>query len=171
MNNRSKDQKFKHVIKDINGLTTADAVLAYIAGDDRQDVIDAATLRIAELEPDHPFIQAPPADDPDPLLESFTGGAASPESPEQNSKPPEEEFMPTHDKDTTGQWVKTLSNLQPKQGEIGKISEGAQNAGLKGDVGKKTVARKNLTIRDGKPQWILFDENGNEIGTEQVPGH
>lgn len=80
--------------------------------------------------------------------------------------------MPTHDKDTTKTWVRTLANLQPKQGEVGKIADGAQSAGLKaGVVQKKPAVRKIMTIRDGSPCWIHFDEDGKEVQVEKVPGH
>ena len=46
MSDLSKDQKAKNAIKDINAMESVEAVKAYIAGDDRQDVLDAAQVQI-----------------------------------------------------------------------------------------------------------------------------
>ena len=65
MNNKSKDQKVKNAIKDINNLDTAEAVKEYISGEDRPDVLDAANLQLEILGTNAPVPEAlgvsPPA--------------------------------------------------------------------------------------------------------------
>lgn len=138
MKANSRDQKAKYAIKAINSMETVEAVRDYIADEQRQDVIDAANVQIEFIEKTTP-----------------AGGAP-------------ETLAPTHEKDTTSKWIKTMSNLQPKQGEVKKISEGVPNAGLKDGVVEKEAKSKIMTLRGGYPVWVYFDEDGVEIRQEKI---
>jgi hypothetical protein len=59
MNSPDKDQKLKHAIKDINNSDSIADILAYVAIDNRPDVVDAAKLRCAELDSDFAFPEEP----------------------------------------------------------------------------------------------------------------
>ena len=66
---------------------------------------------------------------------------------------------------------KGLENLQPKQGEVERITRIAESGGLKEQIIQKESVRKVLTIRDGAPHWVHFDDKGKEIRSEKVVGH
>ena len=78
--------------------------------------------------------------------------------------------QPIDPKDTTPEWIGKFENLQPKQGEVESITRNPENAGIK-DVVQKEHRNKILTIRSGVPHWVYYDEKGDELRSEAVPGH
>ncbi len=141
----SKDQKSKNAIKEINAMETIEAVKAYIAGDDRQDVLDAANVQIEFIEKTEPGNSSESAPAP-----SVPTVAPAPSGP----------------KDSTAQWVNTLPNLQPGKSDP-QISP---SLGIT-KKSQKPAVRKIITIVDGSPHWVGFDEDGKKVSAEKVPGH
>lgn len=168
----SKDQRIKNAIKDINAMDTVDQVRAYIAGDERPDVINSANVQIEFLEG-----QASSSEKPLPTEGEDKGeGAASHADKVSDGSegaadaPKEPAIHPTDPKDTTSEWIGKFENLQPKQGEVSSITQKPEAAGIKGVI-QKDHRNKVLTIRNGVPTWVYYDEKGDELRAEAVPGH
>lgn len=161
--NLSKDQKVKNAIKDINAMDTVDQVQAYTAGDDRPDVINAANVQIEFItqqgagdrgqETEEPVLPNPEA----PTL-----------TPEPSTLTPAVSSAP---KDTTPEWIGKFKHLQPKQGQASAITQKSEDTGIKGPVVQKDHRNKILTIRNNVPHWVYYDEKGDELRAEAVPGH
>ncbi len=155
----SKDEKVKNAIKHINTMEAAAAINEYIAGEERQDVLDAARLQIELIEK-----TAPPAADqlkPGDALPGEKNAVAAAAAAAGNSIPA---APGPESKDTTKTWVKTLSNLQPAPGDVPPVLASAPKP-------PKPAVRKILTIVNGAPHWVHFDEDGTKVKTEKVPGH
>ncbi len=179
----SKDEKkIKNVIKTINELETVEAIQTYIAGDDRQDVLDAAQLQIELIEKTSPSPQpsphggegeekkpadtaTAPALESGPVAASDAGGP-----PEALGGEGAVDIAPTHDKDTTHKWIKDLRHLQPKPADVERAEQQAKAAETKGPAApeERVMKTKIMTIRDGKPVWVHFDEEGTEIKIEPI---
>jgi len=139
----TKDMAADSAIAEIKKISDAEKLRAFLdENEKRKTVVEAFDARMKELPP--------------PTPKAMTEAKAE---------------IPTGPKDTTEKWVKDYPRLQPKDGEVRRITETPPDTGLKIDVIRKSASSRTLTIRDGAPCWIYFDEKGKEIGLEKVPGH
>jgi hypothetical protein len=153
---KSKDISAREAIEAIGLILTADEINEYTQGESRITVLEAAVNRIKELSREPEGATESPTD---PDLD--VPGVIFPEP------------VPSHDSflaESTKKWVKTMPALQPKEGEVLGMTD-VVDAGLKGGVVQKAATLKTLTIIDGVPCWAFFDDKGNRIAIEKVPGH